>query len=159
CAHDDVILLRNPRVDERLTMSMLAGRADQARGFAVHERDFVCARESDDENVRHLHQIAVSPLELLSLVLQLHLRQRLIDDGDQLLGPERLEDEGKGTGPKGSDGRIDARKSCEEKDFGEGGNRAKRLDEIDAAHIGQLDVDDGDVESPLSEKESSRTAL
>ena len=105
--------------------------SDDARRLAVHQRDLVVPVERDDEHVGHLDEIAVAPLELLALVLQLDLRERLLDDRDELLGAERLQDERERARAKRADRGVDAREAGEEQDLGERRDRAQRLDEID----------------------------
>ena len=83
----------------------------------------------------------------------------MLDRADELLRAERLENESKRPGAKGRDGGIDRGKPGDEDDFPEGRCRPKRPNQVDAGCIGELDVDDGDVESLARGRPNARLAL
>ena len=128
-----------------------------AGGLAIHQRHAIVAVERENEHVGDLDEIAIAPLQLLAFALELHFAEGLLDDRDQLLGPERLQDERESAGAERADGRVDAGKAREEEHLRERRGHAQRLDEIDAAHVRQLHVDDGDVEASLRHPERGVT--
>ncbi len=154
-----MILVGDPRLQQRVAQRLVARGRDQAGGLAIHERHLVCAGEGDHEHVRDLDEIAVTALEILALVLELDLRERLLDDRDELLGPERLEHEGERARSKRADRRVDAREPREEQDLGERRHGAEGGDEVDPARIRELHVDDRDVEAAGRHRERRGAAL
>ena len=91
--HGSAVLGRNPGLEERPADRVVGGDAHHRRRLAVHERHLAVAVEREDEHVGHVDEIAIALLQLLTLALELHLAERLLDDRDELLGAERLEDE------------------------------------------------------------------
>ena len=150
----------NPRPYEVSTDGRLRRHAGELRHLAVEEHDFVLRVEREDEHVRQVDDRAVSPLELLSLALEAYLRERLTDRGHELLGPEALEDHRERARAERGDGRLHAREARDENDLAVRARLAERPNQVDAAAVGELDVDQRDVEAVrLRALERSRAAL
>src|SRR5690606_30716366 len=65
-AHRGTILRRDPGFEHRAPEGLIARRAGETRGLAVHESDLVRSAERDDEDVGDLDEIAIPTFELLS---------------------------------------------------------------------------------------------
>ncbi len=147
-AHAGAVLNRHPPLDERPPRRRAGLYPGEQRGLAVEQGDPIPYVEAHDEDVRELDQGAVAALELLAFAGEPHLRESLLDGRDELLGPERLRDERIRARAQGAHRRVDRRESRDEDDLAERTSRPQLGNEVDAARVGQLHVDDGHVEAP-----------
>ena len=98
----------------------------RTRRLAVEERHAVVRVEADDEHVRQLDQRAVAALELVALAREAHLRERLLDGRDELLGPERLGHERERARAQRADRGVHRREARDEHHLAEGRRLAQR---------------------------------
>ncbi len=146
-AHSRAILVRHPPVDERPARRRARLDPCEERGLAVEERDAARLVEPHDEHVGQLDEGAVAALELVPLAREAHLAERLLDRRDELLGPERFRDEGVRARPQRAHRGVHRREPRDEDDLAERTRGAQERNEVDAARVGQLHVDDRDIEA------------
>jgi hypothetical protein len=113
----------------------------------IHEGHFSFTVERHDEHVGRFDERAVTAFELFALALQRDFGERLLDGRNELLGAKRFKQKGKSPRPERGDGGIDSGKPRDEDDFALRRGGAEGANEVDAARVGELHIDDRDVET------------